>query len=204
VFRNGNSENFIKFIEIALENAEEIERHRDIRHLEALRESNLSEIPLTKFPLIEISPFAVFRVSQKVKTSLNSNPIKKATAKAVGGDGEAGFTPVAAPVIPKHFRASEMTEAPLSGTIKYRRVYLKTIISSRSVLVSYFPYSKIFNSYFYSKTTKCPAKRKRATSFKRSFIVANYFRTAGSVRNQLTGCRRSRPPTWYIGSGWDN
>lgn len=116
--RNGKSENFIKFIEIALENAEEIERHRDIRHLEALRESNLTEIPLTKFPLIEISPFAVFRVSQKVKTSLNSNPIKKATAKAVGGDGEAGFTPVAAPVIPKHFRASEMTEAPLSAKLQ--------------------------------------------------------------------------------------
>jgi len=68
--------------------------------------------------MIEISPFAVFRVSQKVKTSLNSNPIKKATAKAVGGDGEAGFTPVAAPVIPKHFRASEMTEAPLSAKLQ--------------------------------------------------------------------------------------
>lgn len=128
MFRNGNSDKFAKFIEIALENAEEIERHRDIRHLEALRESKLEEIPLTKFPMIEISPFAVFRVSQKVKTSLNSNPIKKATAKAVGGDGEAGFTPVASPVIPKHFRASELTEAPLSGTIKYWRVYFKTIL----------------------------------------------------------------------------
>lgn len=116
--RNGNSDKFVKFIEIALENAEEIERHRDIRHLEALRESKLEEIPLTKFPMIEISPFAVFRVSQKVKTSLNSNPIKKATAKAVGGDGEAGFTPVAAPVIPKHFRASEMTDAPLSAKLQ--------------------------------------------------------------------------------------
>lgn len=118
LFRNESSENYIKFIEIALENAEEIERHRDIRELEALRYSKLSEIPLTKFPLIEISPFAVFRVSQKVKSSLNSNPIKKATAKAVGGDGEAGFTPVAAPVIPKHFRASEMTEVPLSAKLQ--------------------------------------------------------------------------------------
>ena len=60
--------------------AEDIERHRDIRELERVKDDSV--INANKFDLIHVSPFAVYRVSPKIIKSFEANqPIDKGKAK---------------------------------------------------------------------------------------------------------------------------
>jgi len=64
---------FKEFISLAMEQAEDIERHRVIRELERVKDDDV--IVKNDFKLLHVSPFAVYRVSAKVKRAFQSPAI---------------------------------------------------------------------------------------------------------------------------------
>lgn len=64
---------FKEYITIAMEQAEDIERHRVIRELERVKDDEI--IIKNDFKLLHVSPFAVYRVSAKVRRAFQSPTI---------------------------------------------------------------------------------------------------------------------------------